>query len=95
MTKPTKPENLWSLDGALPGQAFDFGILGVEEDPLVPAPTELDELLSVDTSEVADIFWISITGPLALQSGALEQLKGVMRKFPEITVELGWEPRDW
>lgn len=50
-----------------------------------------DELVveEIDTGLVADKFWLSVRGPLHLQSKALQRLKEVMKEWPEIDVELG------
>jgi len=46
----------------------------------------------VETSAVADRFWIAVRGPLKLQAVALQQLRDLLKDHPEIDVELGLTP---
>lgn len=43
----------------------------------------------VDTTPVADTFWISIRGPLPQQAYALRQLRALLGELAGVTVELG------
>ncbi len=42
-----------------------------------------------ETSEVHDVFWISVVGPLKNQAQALDRLRSVMADLEPVTVELG------
>lgn len=42
-----------------------------------------------ETTEVNDVFWISIVGPLKNQAQALDRLRAVMADLEPVTVELG------
>lgn len=50
------------------------------------APIEVKE---IETSDVADEFWISVRGPLASQAAALKALEDAMRPIAGVTVDLG------
>lgn len=87
----------WDLDALraeiteLRGDGTDLKALGftaAELDKLVPADLEA-AVEEVDTSMVADRFWISVRGPLASQALALQRLKELMADLPGVTVEQG------
>lgn len=66
---------------------FDLDTLGFEidsEELLHAEPEQKSE-----TSEVNDVFWINITGPLKNQAQALDRLRSVMADLEPVTVELG------
>lgn len=82
--------------GELADEGFDLGLTGFNDEELMNLMgTEGEEsgVSSVPTSAVADRFWISIRGPLALQADALQRLRTVMDDLP-IDVELGTVNRD-
>lgn len=66
---------------------FDLDALGfsVEEDETPDEP----QVEKAETSEVHDVFWISIVGPLKNQAQALDRLRAVMAELEPVTVELG------
>jgi ParB-like chromosome segregation protein Spo0J len=86
--------------GELSASGADLDLAGFEAGELAallgPAEAAIDgaALRRVETSRVADVFWIQITGPLADQAAALTALRGVMDQFPAVTVKLGTTPRD-
>lgn len=47
------------------------------------------EVFEIDTTAVADRFWLSVRGPLKDQAQALQRVQEVMRDLPEVEVELG------
>jgi hypothetical protein len=47
------------------------------------------EVKEIDTAAVADEFWVTVRGPLALQAKALARLKTLLAEFPTVAVELG------
>ena len=46
-------------------------------------------VLRVDADQVADVFWISVHGPLAEQAAVLQFIKQAMRDFRGVSVEIG------
>lgn len=64
-----------------------------EFDKLISAAGDAIPVVEVDTSEVADDFWILVRGPLAGQAAALQKLRGVMAEIEGVSVELGTTPR--
>lgn len=75
----------------LRGDGTDLEALGfqaAELEKLMPAEDELS-VEEVDTTTVADQFWISVRGPLAMQAEALQRLKALMVDVPGVSVEMG------
>lgn len=64
------------------------GFSHAEADRLIAVPDPI-EVREIETGPVADEFWISVRGPLANQADALTAIQDVMRKFPEVSVDLG------
>lgn len=52
------------------------------------AEAEID-IKEIDTSVVADDFWISVRGPLAQQAFALDRLQELMKELPGVEVSMG------
>ena len=46
----------------------------------------------LETSEVADRFWIAVRGPLKHQAAALQKLRSLMKELENVDVELGLAP---
>jgi hypothetical protein len=46
----------------------------------------------LETSEVADRFWIAVRGPLKAQAKALQKLRALMQELDWVDVELGLAP---
>ncbi len=69
----------FDIDAALLG--FDFAENVADQPEQKPA--------AVETSEVNDVFWINITGPLKNQHQALDRLRAVMADLEPVTVTLG------
>lgn len=68
------------IDAALMG--FDF-----DDEPADNQPAQTPA--AVETSEVNDVFWINITGPLKNQHQALDRLRTVLADLEPVTVTLG------
>jgi hypothetical protein len=62
--------------------------------------TEVDDLLEqtaaaplqvreIETGDVADTYWITVTGPLDQQAAALQRLQDAMKDLPGVEVNLG------
>lgn len=47
------------------------------------------KVVSVDTSEVHDQFWIAVRGPLADQAHVLQRIKELLKEYPKVDVQLG------
>lgn len=75
---------------ALADMGFDIALTGFDE-LLEEAGRERaeSEVRLVQTSQVADRFWISVRGPLAKQAQALRRLLEVMQEIGGIDVALG------
>jgi ParB-like chromosome segregation protein Spo0J len=71
------------------GDLEGLGYTAAEADALLADTVEDLDVVEVPTGEVADRFWISVRGPLAQQSKALQQLKVALADVPEVEVELG------
>jgi len=68
---------------------FDISLIGFDF-PEELQPTDQDQAPpAVETSEVNDVFWINITGPLKNQHEALDRLRSVMSDLEPVTVALG------
>jgi len=68
---------------------FDISLIGFDF-PEELQPTYQDQAPpAVETSEVNDVFWINITGPLKNQHEALDRLRSVMSDLEPVTVALG------
>jgi hypothetical protein len=50
------------------------------------------QMKEVDTSPVADRFWIALRGPLKAQAVALQRLRELLKDHPDIDIELGLTP---
>lgn len=68
------------IDALLMGFDFPEELQNPQPEPKPPA---------VETSEVNDVFWINITGPLKNQHTALDRLRSVMADLEPVTVTLG------
>lgn len=66
---------------------IDLECLGFVEEGA--PPPEVTDTPKSETSEVNDVFWISIVGPLKNQAQALDRLQSVMADLEPVTVELG------
>jgi ParB family transcriptional regulator, chromosome partitioning protein len=64
-----------------------LGFDSKEVDAMLASPEEL-VVAEVDTSPVADSFWIAVKGPLTAQAEILRGLKRLADKFPDVEVEL-------
>ena len=87
----------WNVDAlraeliSLRGDGTDLEALGFKAadiDKLIPGEVEA-AVEEIDTSTVADRFWISVRGPLASQAKALSALKKMMADIPGVMVEQG------
>lgn len=80
--------NLDGFDLALTGfDAAELGKLsGADEGALV--------VHEVDTSDVADVFFVTVSGPLQDQADALHRIKTLMADMPQVEVDLGCVMRD-
>ena len=90
-------ELLLSELSALGDEGFDLSLIGFEPDEAeaVGATTKThDGIQEVDSSKVADRFWISISGDLTDQADVLEAIKAVLRPLQGVAVELGTVNRD-
>lgn len=71
---------------------FHFAI-GYSEAEVAALLEALDEkaleILEVETDDVADRFWINVTGPLANQAETLDRLKEVLNDIEGVNVEIG------
>lgn len=47
------------------------------------------KVVEIDTDDRADIFWISVRGPLKDQALALNRIKVLLREMPAVSVALG------
>lgn len=76
----------------------NIDILGLSDKELAGIFPEIEdgdaEEKSIDTSDVNDVFWISVSGPLHCQASALSRLVDVMETIPGVQVELGTVRRD-
>jgi len=70
----------FDIDAALMGFEFPDEFQNAQPEPKPSA---------VDTTEVNDVFWINITGPLKNQHQALDRLRSVMTDLEPVTVALG------
>lgn len=68
------------MDPMLMGFDFHAELENVDAPPPPPA---------VETSQVNDVFWINITGPLKNQNQALDRLRTVMADIEPVTVAMG------
>lgn len=67
---------------------IDLESLGIDlPDDVIPAAAPAAE--KSETSEVQDVFWINVVGPLKNQAQALDRLRSVMADLEPVTVELG------
>lgn len=74
--------------GALADEGFDaMELLG--EAPSFAEPSDDITIKDIDVSGVADVFWISINGPLVRQAEALQRVRVLMAEFPDLKVTLG------
>lgn len=70
-----------------------LGFVPDEVEKLLKAHEESElEIVEIDTSDVADTFWINIVGPLQHQAVALKRLQEVMADLPGVEVQLGTTP---
>lgn len=76
-------DELNSLDLGLDLESLGLG--RDESDPVEAAQTEPQS----ETDEVADVFWISVVGPLKHQAHAIDRLRSVMADLEPVTVEMG------
>lgn len=67
---------------------IDFGSLGLASDDNESVEVQQTDQKS-ETAEVADVFWISIVGPLKHQVHVLDRLRAVMSDIEPVTVEMG------
>lgn len=82
---------LASLIGDLHDAGEDLGSLGFsdrETGRLLDPPDDI-EVKAIETSDVADEFWISVRGPLPQQAEALKRLDDALKPLSGVTVELG------
>jgi len=82
----------------LRSDGFDLTLLGLSSDDLKKLSGQDDDEITVqevDTSPVADEFWIAVRGPLAQQADALQKLQAVMKDLDSVSVELGTTQLDW
>jgi ParB-like chromosome segregation protein Spo0J len=56
---------------------------------LADLDTEPLVVREIETSTVADTFWISVRGPLVEQAEALQRIKALMGDMPQLTIVLG------
>lgn len=86
--------------GELAAGGADLALTGFGDDELAallgPSEEAIDDarIERIETSTVADVFWIQISGPLADQAEILQQLHAVAADHPRIEVKLGTTPRD-
>lgn len=71
-------EQEWGALG-FTAEAFDALLDG-------PSPIAVSE---IDTSDVADSFWISVRGPLARQAAALKRISELMADMPDVQIDFG------
>jgi Fe2+ transport system protein FeoA len=69
-------------------QAMGF-VQGDKTEALSKAGIKDLEIKEIDTSPVEDTFYVTVRGPLALQSKALQAFKAIEREHPELEVLLG------
>jgi len=76
----------------------DIGMLGLSDKELAGIFPDVEhgeaEEKHIETSDVNDVFWISVSGPMHQQAAALQRLIGVMESIPGVSVELGTVRRD-
>lgn len=73
-------------DDWLPALGFDLDGKPDDDDADLGADLEIRE---IDTSPVADTFYVTVRGPLELQSKALDAFKALEREHPALEVLLG------
>ena len=73
---------------ALVDSDFDLGVLGFDEGKETTSSDENLQVREISTTEVADIFWISISGPLKSQAEAISRLRDAMADMPNVDVSL-------
>ena len=70
----------------------DYLATGFSEDEvakLMGAVDEVLEVVTIETTEVRDDFWVTCRGPLAKQAEVLDRIKVLLREYPEVAIELG------
>lgn len=76
----------------------NIDILGLSDKELAGIFPDLEggeaEEKSIETSDVNDVFWVSVSGPLHQQAKTLQRLVDVMESIPGVAVELGTVRRD-
>jgi ParB-like chromosome segregation protein Spo0J len=84
-------DRLRELVAAIDDDGGNLAATGFSEKELGSLLGEPDaiEVKTIETTDVEDVFWISIKGPLASQAHALARLQEVMREIPDVEVELG------
>ncbi|MGI4876632.1 MAG: ParB/Srx family N-terminal domain-containing protein [Janthinobacterium lividum] len=86
--------------GDLVALGVDVGLTGFDTDALTAILGPSEEAIAgakvakIDTSAVADVFWIQVGGPLAHQAEILQRLHALCGDFPSIEVRLGTTNRD-
>jgi ParB-like chromosome segregation protein Spo0J len=72
---------------------LDYMAVGFTEEEVTKILADIGEetldVVEVETTRVADRYWISVRGPLYEQAEVLQHMKEVLKKYPETSVELG------
>ncbi len=77
------------IEEADPENYLSIGFDDDEAQALLTMPEETLVIEEIDTSQLADRFWISVRGPLQQQAAALDKIKEVMASLDDVEVELG------
>lgn len=82
--------------GDLRDAGFDLSLTGFDDRSMLGmfGETTKVEIRELDTSDVADAFFVTVSGPLAQQAEALQMIRQLMRDLPGVTVDLGTINRD-
>lgn len=98
----TAEESAWDED-LLRIEVADLAALGADIASTGFTAAELNALADlggsltvheVETSEIADTFFVTVSGPLTAQADVLTQIKVLMTEMPAVTVDVGVVKRD-
>jgi ParB-like nuclease domain len=77
------------LRGMDPTDYFAAGFSPDEAAKLFATDDTALDIVEVHTGDVADDFWVSVRGPLALQAEVLARIKVLLAEYPAVAVDLG------
>lgn len=68
---------------------FALGFNEAELDAILKPAREAVAVEEVDVSQVRDVFWVNITGPLIDQAAVLQRMQQLLADFPDLSVKVG------